>query len=185
MSYNWNGIMSEQLPYSERLRLIKLGLLPKEAIAKPKKAIPKISEKKKKEMAELKDENGETELVKFFKSCMKRMTGHCFNCTAKTETKVYQSAIYSICHILDKRDTMCPSVKTHPCNWIELCPDCHIEFDTPPLEKDKTIWDKRQSMGIWPVVRDKLIMIYPDLHPSEHRHFPESVLKYIQKNNPF
>jgi len=136
-------------------------------------------------MAELKDENGETELVKFFKSCMKRMTGHCFNCMAKTETRVYQSAIYSICHILDKRDTVCPSVKTHPCNWIELCPDCHREFDTPPLEKDKTIWDKRESMGIWPVVRDKLIMIYPDLRPSERRHFPESVLKHIENNKAF
>lgn len=173
------------MEYHEKLRLIKLGLLPKEAVAKPKKAIPKVSEKKKKELAEAKDENGDTGLVKFYKACMKRMTGSCCNCFAKTETKVYSAAIFSICHILDKRDTMCPSVKTHPCNWIELCPDCHTEFDTPSLEKGKTIWDKREEMGIWEIVKERLIMVYPDLAESEKRHFPESVLKFINDNEPF
>lgn len=177
--------MTEQLSYFERMKLIKLGLLPKESGAKPKKAIPKISEKRKKEMAESKDANGDTELVRFYKRCMKLMTGHCMNCPARTETKVYSAAIFSICHILDKRDTMCPSVKTHPKVWIELCPDCHREFDTPPLEKGKTLWDKRENMGIWPIVRDNLIMIYHDLRPSERRHFPDSVFRYMEKNEPF
>lgn len=170
--------------YFERMKLIKLGLLPKESGAKPKKPIAKISEKKKKEMAEAKDANGETDLVRFFKACMKRMTGHCCNCFNRTETKNYEAAIFSICHILDKRDTVCPSVKTHPCNWIELCVDCHKEFDTPPLEIGKTLWDKREGMGIWPIVRDRLVMVWPDLHPSEHRHFPDSVKKWIEDNEP-
>lgn len=173
------------MSYQNKLLQIKLGLLPKETGAKPKKAIPKISEKKKKEMADAKDGNGDTELVRFYKSAMKRMTGHCLGCHARTETNVYSAAIFSICHILDKRDSMCPSVKTHPCNWIELCPDCHREFDTPHLEKDKTIWDKRQEMGFWPEVQSRLIMIYPDLAPDERRHFPESVLKFMENNEPF
>lgn len=93
--------------------------------------IKPVSDKRAAKIAASKDQNGDTELVRFFKSAMKRMTGHCLNCHSRTETNVYSAAIFSICHILDKRDTMCPSVKTHPSNWIELCPDCHTEFDTP------------------------------------------------------
>lgn len=175
--------MSER--YFERMQKIKLGLLPKEAVAKPKKPIAKVSPKKKAEMAAAKDENGDTELVRFYKAAMKRMTGHCLGCHARTETKVYSAAIFSICHILDKRSTVCPSVATHPCNWIELCPDCHREFDTPHLEKEKTIWDKRMELGYWPEVQARLIMVYPDLAEDERRHFPQQVLDYMEKNKPF
>lgn len=177
--------MSDQLPYSERLRLIKLGLLPKEAVAKPKKPIAKVSAKKRAEQAAGKDANGDSELVRFFKQCMKLMTGHCMNCHARTETKEYSAAIFSICHILDKRETVCPSVKTHPANWIELCPDCHREFDTPPLEPEKTLWDKREEMGIWPIVKQKLISVWPDLAASERRHFPPKLRDWIEENDVF
>lgn len=177
--------MSDEIPYWKQLSMIRDGTLPKTTGPKEKKPMRKVSEKKAKEIAAEKDGNGETELVKFFKSCMKRMTGHCCNCHARTETKVYEAAIFSICHILDKRDTVCPSVRTHPANWIELCPDCHTEFDTPPMEKGKTLWDKRESMGIWPIVQNKLVSVYPDLAESERRHFPESVLKFIEENDPF
>lgn len=165
----------------ELRRLQKLGLAEKTTGAKPKKAIPKVSAKKAAADKAVKDENGDTEMVRFFRSAMKRMTGHCLNCHARTETSVYSAAIFSICHILDKRDTMCPSVKDHPQNWVELCPDCHREFDTPPFEKDKTLWDKRENMGFWNVVVNKLAMVYPDLAPEERRHFPESVLKIINQ----
>ena len=180
--------MSDEQPilsYRERLALIRQGLSPKTTGAKPKKPLKRVSDKKAAEEKAKKDENGDTEMVRFFKSAMKRMTGHCLNCFAKTETGVYAGAIFSICHILDKRDTMCPSVKDHPCNWVELCPDCHREFDTPPFEKEKTLWDKREEMGFWNVVRDKLIMVYPSLAENEKRHFPASVLGYIEENNPF
>lgn len=163
---------------SERLNR-KNGLSPKLSFKKPPKQIPKVSKKRAAELAEAKDENGDTEMVRFFRAAMKRMTGHCINCFARTETQVYIGAIFSICHILDKRDTMCPSVRDNIHNWVELCPDCHREFDTPPFEKDKTIWDKREEMGFWNVVRDKLILVYPSLAENERRHFPESVLKYI------
>jgi len=46
--------MSEQLPYFERMKLIKLGLLPKEAVAKSKKPIKKVSDKKAAEIKEQK-----------------------------------------------------------------------------------------------------------------------------------
>jgi len=161
------------------MQQIKLGLLPKESGPKPKKPIAKISDKKKKELKEAKDkETGETELVKFFKGRMKFMTGHCMWCGAKTETHVYSGAIFSICHILEKRDTMCPSVKTHPANWVELCPDHHTMFD-------KMNWEEKEKLGFWETIRERLIIMYPDLSPDEHRHLPDSVRKYIEENEPF
>lgn len=175
----------QPIPFHEQLRLQKLGLAEKTTGPKPKKSIPKVSKKRAAQLKAAKDENGDTELVRFYKSAMKRMTGHCLNCHAKTETHIYSAAIFSICHILDKRETMCPSVRDHLCNWIELCPDCHREFDTPPFEKDKTLWDKREEMGIWEAVRDRLVMVWPDLAPEERRHFPESVIKYMEKHEPF
>lgn len=160
------------------------ALLPKV----PKKhIIPRVSKKRAEKMAKEKEERGEndTELQRFYRAAMKRMTGHCLNCHARTEKNVYSGAIFSICHILDKRETMCPSVKDNLNNWVELCPDCHREFDTPHFEKDKTIWDKREEMGFWEVVRNKLILIYPDLAENERRHFPQSVFRYMEKHEPF
>lgn len=147
---------------------------------KKKYTIPKKSEKRKQKEAEEKELRGgdETYLVKWFRGRMKLMTGHCMWCGAKTETNVYRGAIFSICHILEKRDTMCPSVKTHPSNWIELCPDHHTMFD-------KMNWGEREKLGFWPEIVDRLIMIYPDLAQSERRHFPDSVLKIIENNEPF
>lgn len=148
----------------------------------PKKSVKRI-EKEKQEKERLGGDD--TDLVKFYKACMKRMTGHCLNCHNRTETKIYSAAIFSICHILDKRDTMCPSVKTHPRNWVELCVDCHNNFDTPPFEKDKTLWDKREEMGVWPIVKERLIHLYDHLDKSELRHFPQSVKSFIENNQPF
>lgn len=173
--------MTEDLPYRQRLALIRNGLAEKTTKAKEKKPLKKISDKKAAEMKEQKSAGEDTDLVKFFKSAMKKMSGHCLNCHARTETHVYSAAIFSICHILDKRDTMCPSVKDNIYNWVELCPDCHREFDTPPFEKDKTLWDKREEMGFWNVVRDRLVLVYPSLAESERRHFPESVLKFMSE----
>ena len=171
--------MSDQSSYFERMKLIKLGLLPKEAVKKQPKPIKKVSDKKKKENQEAKDKvTGETELQKWFRGRMKFMTGHCLWCGCRTETKVYSAAIFSICHILEKRDTMCPSVKTHPLNWLELCPDHHTMFD-------KMNWEERETLGFWPEIVDRLIMIYPDLAPSERRHFPDTVRELIEKSEPF
>lgn len=178
--------MSEEHPimsHTEKLRLIKLGLLPKECVPKPKKNLNRISKKRAIQMAADRVERGDddTDLQRFFKAAMKRMTGHCLNCPARTETKNYAGAIFSIAHILDKRDTMFPSVKDNLNNWVELCPDCHLEFDSTPLEKNKTLWDKRQEMGIWPVVWKKLIATYPSILPDELHHLPTELRERIEK----
>lgn len=169
----------------EQLQRLQLARVPK-----PKKIYKGLAQKSPKKIAAEKKErerlgDGDTDLQKFYRTAMKRMTGYCLNCPARTETKIYEAAIFSICHLLDKRKTVCPSVKDHPCNWVELCPSCHQEFDTPPFEKNKTLWDKREEMGFWNVVRDKLILVYPDLAVEERRFFPESVLRYMEKHSAF
>lgn len=141
-------------------------------------SIPKKSAKKIKEEAAAKDELGDTELQKWFRARMKQMGDRCYWCGCKVENKIYQYAIFSICHILDKRDTKCPSVKTHPLNWVTLCPDHHTMFDS-------LNWDERERLGFWDVIQTRLILVFPDLAKEEHRHFPQSVLDYMEKNKPF
>lgn len=176
--------MSDQLPYSERYRLIKLGLMPKEAVAKPKKRIAPISEKKKKELKEAKDTvTGETALQQWYRGRMKYMGYSCKECGCKIETSVYKFAIHHICHILPKRETMCPSVALHPLNFITLCQHHHDLFDS--YSYDDKGWAEREKWACWPEVRERLIMMHDSIAPDEMRHFPQSVLDYMEKNEPF
>jgi hypothetical protein len=159
----------------ERRKFIEDGRPLKE---KKKYSIPKISEKRKKKLAAEKELRGgdDTELVKWYKGRMKVMGERCNECGHKIENRVYQFAIMSICHLLPKRKNMCPSVSTHPLNWIALCPDHHNMYDGAS-------WEERELMGCWETVRDRLIHVYESLDESEKRHFPESVLKYIKENS--
>lgn len=164
----------------ERRRFIEAGRPLKK---KEYKGLNKVSPKRQAKIDAEKKERGDndSDLVKFFKKAMSKMTSHCLNCHNRTETKVYSAAIFSIAHILDKRDTMFPSVKDNPNNWIELCPDCHTDFDTAPLEKNKNLWDKRQAMGTWPVVWEKLLKVYPSIAPEELHHLPTDLRERIEK----
>lgn len=163
--------------YQNKLNRIKLGLEPKTTGPKPKKPIPKISPQKRAAMKQEREDRGDndTELQKWFKARIKQLTGHCAECGLKTETKNYQYAILSVCHILAKRPAVCPSVKIHPFNFIELCPYHHDQLD-------KANWREIELWGCWETIRDRLVMVYPDLDPAERRFFPQSVLKYMKTN---
>ncbi len=153
----------------------KYGKPPKEkkTYTIPKKSAKKIAEEKTEREARGSDD---TELQKWFKARIKySMKGVCEETGLKTETNVYQYAIMSCCHILEKRN--CPSVMYHPLNFIELIPDIHHKFDN-------ISWEERETWSCWPIVRDRLIGILPDLDPSERRFFPESVLKYMKDHEP-
>lgn len=141
---------------------------------KKKYVIPKVSKKRAAKIAEEKKERGDddTEKQKWFRNRIKQMTGYCAETGLKTETKIYQYAIMSICHILAQR--LCPSVALHPWNFIELNVDFHFKFD-------QMSWEEKEKLGCWPIIKERLIAIYPSLDPMEHRHFPESVLKKIDK----
>lgn len=162
----------------ENIRKIKeQAALPKP----PKKySIPKKSAKKiAKEAAEKQARGGDdSELVRWFKAKIKISSGYCSWCGCKVEKHIFNYAVMTVAHLLDKRDTVCPSVKTHPLNFIILCPDHHSQFD-------RMNWEERQTLGFWETIRDRLVYVYPDLAPAERRHFPESVLTYIQQNEPF
>ena len=166
------------MSYTNKLRLIKLGLLPKEAVKKQPKPIKKVSDKKAKEIKEERDNRGggETELTKWFRRCVKMMSGYCAETGLKTETKIFQYAVMSIAHLIPK--SKAKSVATHPLNWIELNVDFHHKFDAMS-------WEEREKLGCWPIIHDRLVMIYPDLSEEDKRHFPESVLRYIENNEPF
>lgn len=162
----------------EQIRKLKeeAGLpKPKKKYTIPKKSAKKLAQEKQEKV----DRGGEdTELQAWFKKKQKHMTGYCSECGARTEVHVYKYAIHSICHILAKRKTVCPSVATHPLNWVELCPDHHAKFD-------KSTWEEISKWGCWEEVRYKLVMMYPDIAEDELRHFPEIVKKYIDENEPF
>lgn len=151
-------------------------------IPKPLKKyqIPKVSKKRAEQIAAEKEARGgnDTELQRWFKQKIKISSGFCSECGCNVEKNVFKYAVMTVAHILPKRDTCCPSVKTHPLNFVILCPYHHDQFD-------KASWGEKEKMGCWNTVRDRLIMVYPDLDPSEHRHFPESVLRYMEKHNPF
>lgn len=164
------------MSYLEDRMKRKNGLLPKMEFKKPPKPLKKVSDKKKKELDEQKDANGDTELVKWFRARMRVMGETCYWCGRKVENKIYSHAIFSICHILDKRDTMCPSVKTHPLNWITLCPDHHTMFD-------KMTWEEKEKLPFWDTIQERLIHVWKCLAPEERRHFPDSVRNYIEKNS--
>lgn len=163
------------LTFQQKLALIRSGLAEKTTKAKPPKPMRKVSEKKQAADKAAKDENGDTELVRWFKRCMKYMMPTCSECGCKVETGIYKFAIMHIAHLLPKRDTMCPSVKYHPMNFITLCVDHHHYYDN-------VSWEEKEKMGCWPVIMERLIMVYPDLAEDEKRHFPQSVLNYMEKN---
>src|SRR5690606_22614697 len=146
---------------------------PKKKYWLPKKSKKKIAQEKKERELWV---NGESELVRWFKARMKMMTGKCAETNLATETKNYKFAISSICHILPK--STCKSVKYHSLNWIELHPDFHTKFDAMS-------WDEREKLGCWPIIQERLIFVYQDLHPSERRYFPQSVLNFINKHQAF
>jgi hypothetical protein len=141
----------------------------------PKKSAKKIAQEK----ADKKARKGEdTELQKWFKARQRFMTGKCAECGGRTEIQNFEYAIRSICHILAKRETVCPSVATHPLNFIELCEFHHYKFDS-------SNWEEIEKWNCWSIVKERLVMIYPDIAQEEIRHFPESVLKHITENEPF
>lgn len=154
---------------------ILAGRPEKQKIRKP---IKKISDKKAAKMKDAKDEAGDTELVRWFKSRMKFMGSTCCECGAKIENKIFQYAIMHIAHLLPKRSNMCPSVKYHPQNFITLCTDHHDYYDN-------VNWDEREKMACWEEVRNRLIAVWQELEKPERRHFPESVIKFMKENDNF
>ncbi len=160
--------MSSYLEY--RRQFIEAG---RPITVKEKKPIAKISEKRKKKLAEQKFDNSDGGMDAFFKSIRPLMTGFCHHCnkpSCKNDDKMFH---FSICHLLPK--AYCPSVATNEFNWIELCfwgeSSCHSQLDNKMLDlTDLNCWDE---------VVVKFQKMYPSIAANERRRIPESLLQYL------
>lgn len=166
--------MSEDtIPYFKRMQMIKLGLLPKEAVAKEKKPIAKKSEKRKQEDLEKKQMGTDVGLDKWFEERRKEMTGSCKHCGGKSCKDNDEFYKFSICHILPK--AYFPSVATHEYNFIELCfwnNNCHGNMDNKVLDLI--------DMNCWDEIVTKFCIMYPMIAKEERRRIPEVLLQYVK-----
>jgi hypothetical protein len=160
----------------EQYQRIKLGLEEKTTKAKPKKALKKVSDKKRKEDAEAKEARGgeDTELQKWYKARQKQLCGKCLRCGTKYNHTNLKYAICATAHVLAKRPEMFPSVGLHPENFIELGAQCgcHNWYD------NMASWEQIAISNIWPVVLEKFRLIEP--HIKERSLIPEVFLQEIK-----
>lgn len=139
----------QKLTYFQRLQLIKIGKLPKEAVKKEKKPLKQKSDKKIAEEKEEKKVRGEDETMKekWFKNRRREMTGTC-QCGCSEPSSKYDDKNFrsSICHIFPQR--LFPSIQFHHLNWVErkfwataTTSSCHTNMDN-------------KSMNLWPNFAD-------------------------------
>lgn len=162
--------------YTEKLRLIKLGQLPKEAVAKEKKPLNKIGAKKRAELEEKKI-SGDSALDLWFEARRKEMSGLCELCGGKTcrdDDDLYRRSIH---HILDKRPAMFPSVALHEDNWMEVCfwgNSCHTNIHNGTIT-----WELLHDSLEWKVIVDKFKKIYPFIKEEEKKNLPTLLLNEL------
>lgn len=165
-----------QIPpsYFERLKLIKQGLLPKEAIKKKPKAIPKISERKKAEDKALKEAGmakpaSKLELDKWYFG-IQHEHFYLDGCAICSECGAFipsQFARHAIAHLLPKK--LFKSVATHPDNYLILGAGCGCHEKTHRI-------DKFIQMKIWPEAARRIKILLPLLPIDELRHVSNQLL---------
>jgi len=165
--------------YFKRMQQIKLGLLPKEAVPKPKKQIKKVSDKKAAEMKEQKAAGSDWAMDLFFQSQRKSMTGRCLFCNGDTMKKDDEKFHFSLAHLLPK--AIFKSVATHPDNIIELCfygESCHTNFDNGMIT-----WEFIKDSAEWLIIREKLLTVLPLVAEDERKHkLYDKLLKLVYGN---
>lgn len=170
--------MSEQsASYFERMKLIKLGLLPREAVAKEKKPLKKVSDKKAAEMKEQKiiakeTGSGETELQKWYSEIMAKETPRCWETGEWINVKDTFGWHGSVAHVLPKE--LFPSVKVHPQNYmiLKMWGGTHGDYDAS--------WEKAAKMNVWPYAVKVFNILYPLLTTEEKAKLPDIVLQEIK-----
>ncbi len=137
---------------------------------KPKKTYTIAKRSAKRIAQDMNTDN--TELLEWFKSRRKEMTGKCDHCLGKSMKDDDTKYHYSVAHILPK--AYFPSVATHKDNWIELCfygNSCHTNLDTGALDLiDLNCFDQ---------VIKKFVAMYPSIDPSERKRIPAILLEYL------
>jgi hypothetical protein len=154
----------------EDIRRIKAQAL----LPKPSRSyiIPKVSEKRKRQMKVWEQEDSDDKLQQWFEVVRLQLTGkcrHCGNPSCKESDEYYK---FSIAHILPK--AYFPSVATHPDNFVELCfwgNSCHTQMDNNILDMI--------DMACFDEIITKFQRIYPFIAKEEKRRIPAVLLNYI------
>ena len=135
--------------------------------------IPRVSEKRKKMMAEAKKEaDPEQSMEAFFQARRLEMTGKCAHCggaSCKNDGEWFRA---SIAHILPK--AYFKSIATHPKNWIELCfwkENCHGQMDNKLLDLT--------DMHCWDTIVERFLEMYPVIAKEERRRIPSTLMQYV------
>ncbi len=138
--------------------------------------IPKVSEKRKKKLAE-QGVKGDSALDVWFEERRREMTGKCFLCGGKTEKHNDETYRRSLHHLFDKRPAMFPSVATNVHNCLELCfygNSCHTNIHNGTITWQLLMDSKEGDM-----ILEKVKKIYPHISQSEMKNFPEILNKYL------
>lgn len=150
------------MTYQKKLLAIKNGLLPRECVPKPKKYLNKISEKKKKEIAEQKEKGSDKTLDQWFDEIEKKHFtvngGHCMECGLPIPL---QYARHATAHLLPKK--LFVSVATHEINYLILGAGCGCHNKTHRV-------DTFVQMKIWPEAARRIKLLIPLLPFEELRH---------------
>lgn len=153
--------MSDTMPYFRKLQLIKQGLMAKEAVPKPKKAIAKKSAKKILEEKEQKESGTDGEMDKFFERNRKKMVGVC-QCGCSQKSQKNDDTFYrgSISHVFPKR--IFKSIATNDLNWVEraMFGGCHSVMDD-------TSMDRWVNFADWEDIKERFHELAPLLTDDE------------------
>lgn len=189
--------MTEDQPimsHTEKLRLIKLGLHPKECVPKPKKYLAKRSAKKIASDKEAKDARvgGEDAQDNWFVKGMMENEPVCAECgmaahwLLEPQIDPKKAEAYRLmwrasqAHILPKKKKYgFPSLATNPHNRIILFPSwggflcgCHGFYDSN--------WYNASTMKIWPqIVEIFVTKLYPMIPEHEKKNIPEILLNAL------
>lgn len=125
--------------------------------------IAKKSQKRIEKEKEQKEIGGDSELDLFFEAMRKRLKGKCLFCNSGTTWKNDELWRIAVAHLLPKAKFK--SVATNSENWVELCWNCHTEFDSA-----KITWELLKDSKEWDIIREKLFTVLPLVHEEEKKN---------------
>lgn len=182
------------MSYLEDRMKRKNGLLPALPTKKAKKYLNKVSQKKKAEILEQRNNGDDKKEDEYFDYWMKHAVPKCDNCGMeakwllepqqdKKKEEVYK-LIWRACqaHLLPKKKNFgFPSLRNNLDNHAVLFPSwggllcgCHGWYDSS--------WDNASTMDIWTKAKKIIIeKLIPLITESEKKNIPELLLKEIQK----
>lgn len=118
---------------------------------------------------------GKSELWDWFLDRRDEMVGKCQHCSKKSLRDSDKFFHHSVCHILPKSKNMFPSVATNKFNWLELCQECHDNFDHHIIDISE--------LNCFDDVIEKVTKMYPHIAQQEKRKIPAILIEYIKTNS--